>query len=87
MKKLFTNQRFLTICVLVMALLFLCVGLMTSHEIYMETAKTSNVDLFDIRADYALVENSTFGGVELFQGRLYFTYDPSKMDGKPVCNI
>jgi hypothetical protein len=35
--------------------------------------------------DYQLVENATFTGVVRKEGRLYYTYDPTKPRGKRSC--
>ena len=78
-----TRRKLLTVVVAVLALISVAYGARRSHRAY-EQGK-DNEGLFRRISEAQLVIDSTFGGVERREGKLYSTYDRAVHTGKRAC--
>ncbi len=78
------TQRLLAIVGLVLALALIGVGLGISHKVYLPEDDFGMLTYQRV-GERALVEDATFGGATLRNGKLFTTYDRSKPRGKVAC--
>lgn len=78
-------EKVVATAVFIVALIFIGVGAASSHKVYEGETEEYGLAAFVRLADWQLVVDATFGGVESRHGKLYSTYDRAEGGGKRAC--
>jgi hypothetical protein len=79
------GNKYIAIALIVIGVVLVVFSFQVHRKVYFETVKESGLDLFDQRGEADMTIYSTFSGVEFYEGKLYFTFDPTKAVGKIKC--
>ena len=71
--------------VLAGALVLIGLGLARAHKVYVADSEEYGIRVFERIPDRQLVVDATFSGVLRREGRLFSTYDRSRVRGKQTC--
>jgi hypothetical protein len=78
-------RRKLAIVVLVAGIVMLLIGATRKHKVYDNSADLFGIQPFHRVSESALIIDTTFGGVERKDGKLYSTYNRLEARAKRAC--